>query len=251
MKTATSNQDNPADDYFGRDLEAMSFAVNYHRWIARMCQPWVGRSIIEVGAGSGNFTEVLLEAYKPEVISAMEPSANMYPLLERHYRGHASVRPCQGCLEDWARTSPPKADSAFYVNVLEHIQDDAAELKLAHAALKDDGHLFIFVPALPWLFGTADRNFGHFRRYTKKSLLQVADAAGFEPVRCRYVDVAGILPWWLSFVVMRTETLKPGMVRLYDRVVVPVMSRVERLIPPPVGKNLLLVARKKTAASAP
>ena len=48
-------------NYFGHDLEAMSFAQNYHGWIADEFVPYLGEEIAEVGAGSGDFTELILE----------------------------------------------------------------------------------------------------------------------------------------------------------------------------------------------
>ena len=42
-------------EYLGRDLEAMSFAKNYHKWIIEEFKPYFGKNVAEVGAGSGNF----------------------------------------------------------------------------------------------------------------------------------------------------------------------------------------------------
>ncbi len=41
--------------YVGKDLEAMSFAVNYHKWILDEFAGLLGKNIIEVGAGTGSF----------------------------------------------------------------------------------------------------------------------------------------------------------------------------------------------------
>jgi hypothetical protein len=38
--------------------------------------------------------------------------------------------------------------------------------------------------------------------------------------------------------------MQSGAVAVYDRVVVPVMRVIEKIAPPPVGKNLLMIARK-------
>ena len=35
--------------YPGKDLEVMSFAVNYHRWIIDELEPYLGDTIAEVG----------------------------------------------------------------------------------------------------------------------------------------------------------------------------------------------------------
>ncbi len=74
----TNNLD-PASAYFGRDLEAMSFAKNYHRWVVETFRPSSGKRLIEVGAGSGNFTEFLLDTLAPSEVVALEPSENMFP----------------------------------------------------------------------------------------------------------------------------------------------------------------------------
>src|SRR5580700_11090215 len=66
--------------YAGLELESMAFAMNYRRWIFDVFQPFLGKRIVEVGAGSGSFSELLL-ATRPEWLDAIEPSANLYPLL--------------------------------------------------------------------------------------------------------------------------------------------------------------------------
>ena len=48
-------------EYLGKDLEAMSFAKNYHKWIIEEFKPYFGKNSAEVGAGSGNFSELILE----------------------------------------------------------------------------------------------------------------------------------------------------------------------------------------------
>ena len=101
------------------------------------------------------------------------------------------------------------------------------------------------LPALQGLYSKADKELGHFRRYRKKSLRELVEQAGFEVRRIRYFDIAGIIPWYVYFVLMR-RSIGRSPVSLYDRLVVPVMRPIERLITPPIGKNLLLVARKPT-----
>ncbi|MCR4340392.1 MAG: hypothetical protein NUW01_10970 [Gemmatimonadaceae bacterium] len=101
----------------------------------------------------------------------------------------------------------------------------------------------IFVPALSWLYSDFDRQIGHYRRYAKSGLCRLVEDAGFNLTKVRYFDVAGIIPWYVNFVLLR-NSIGSRSVSLYDRLVVPVMRVAERLIPPPVGKNVLLVARK-------
>lgn len=230
------------DQYFGKDLEAMSFANNYHRWLIAEFLPYIKGAVAEVGAGVGNVSRLTLEA-DIKSLTAFEPSANMYPLLKealgadvraKAINGFFGKEPVDECF-----------DTVMYVNVLEHIEDDLAELAGVRAALAEEGYLLIFVPALPWLYSELDRQVGHFRRYTKSGLVALAQQAGFSVVKVRYFDVAGILPWYIHFTLLK-NTIGAGSVSLYDKLVVPTMRMVEGLVPPPIGKNLLLVAKKNS-----
>lgn len=225
--------------YFGRDLEAMSFARNYHRWILAEFAPYLGASVAEVGAGTGSFSALLLDTPVARLI-AYEPSANMFPALSAALAREPRAQAVNGFFGtgDFA-----DLDAVVYVNVLEHVEDDKAELVHAFARLRRGGHLLLFVPALSWLYSDLDRRLGHFRRYTRDGLEDLVRGAGFAVVKSRYFDLAGILPWYVNFVLLRNE-MDARSVALYDRVVVPVMRRIEKLVRPPIGKNVLLVARK-------
>lgn len=230
-----------APHYPGKDLEAMSFAVNYHRWIVDEFGPFLGKRVAEVGAGMGSVSKLLLE--KPiDRLVAFEPSPDMYPHLERELRGETRAEAVQGFFS--RRNADDRFDSVMYLNVLEHITDDGAELKAACEALVPHGHLLLFVPAFGWLYSDLDRRIGHVRRYTMGDLRRVVGAAGLAVVRARYFDVAGILPWYVRFVLLR-GSISPRSVSLYDHLVVPVARWIEGALPPPLGKNLLLVGRKR------
>ena len=229
-------------EYFGKDLEAMSFAHNYHRWIASELAPFLGDHVAEVGAGIGNFSDFLLDAGARQ-LSAFEPSSNMYPVLEERYLQAPNVATYNAFFEDESGKFTSSLDAVAYINVLEHIEDDRLALQHAHHSLSPDGHLLIFVPALKFLYSELDKKVGHFRRYSKRELTDVVTSAGFRIESCRYFDVMGIVPWYIAFVLLK-QTTSTANVSLYDRIVVPVMRRVESVIPPPIGKNLLLVARK-------
>jgi SAM-dependent methyltransferase len=231
---------NNASQYFGKDLEAMSFAKNYHKWILTEFSPYLGSSVAEVGAGMGGFSTLLLETDIRSLV-AFEPSQNMYPLLQEALSKDTRARTVN---DFFGRTTTGEHfDSIVYVNVLEHIEDDASELSNARDSLNPQGHLLIFVPALPWLYSEIDRQVGHYRRYVKKDLVELTQQSGFFVVDARYFDIAGILPWYINFVLLKNP-FSTGSVSLYDRIVVPVMRLMEGLVPLPVGKNVLLVARK-------
>jgi SAM-dependent methyltransferase len=233
--------------YAGRDLEAMSFARNYHRWILELFAPHLGRRLVEVGAGTGSFSEMLLES-APDSLTLIEPSRMCLRLRERveGWRTRSRVRVYNDTFAGVAARlgQEERPDSVIYVNVLEHIEDDEAELRLASDALAPGGRVFIFVPALRWLYGSFDRRVGHRRRYTRREIASKCERAGLSIVRAVYFDAAGVLPWWVKYRVLRSEKMEPAAVKFYDEFCVPVLSRAEALIPLPLGKNILLIAEK-------
>jgi SAM-dependent methyltransferase len=222
----------------------MSIAVNYHRWIVDEFEPYLGRRVAEVGAGSGSVSRLLLEKRITNLV-AFEPSRNMYPLLEALLRGDGRAKAVNDVFT--AGAVGESFDSIVYINVLEHIEDDQMELATAREALRPGGRVLLFAPALSWLFSDLDRRIGHFRRYSKKSLSRLVEEAGFTLVRARYFDLAGVVPWWVNFVLLH-RSLEIGSVSLYDKLAVPLVRMMERAVAPPVGKNVLVVGRKDPSA---
>ena len=234
--------------YAGLELESMAFAVNYRGWILDTFRPFLGKRIVEVGAGLGTFSQLLLET-KPEWLHAIEPSAHLYAQLAERFPVVASNgigRVHQGTLGETAehirKSGTP--DSLVYVNVLEHIEDDASELRMTHSLLQPGGHILIFAPAHPWLMGSMDHQLGHYRRYTMTELVRKCQAAGFTIRFSSYFDMLGILPWWLKYCLLQSRTMEPHAVRFYDRYAVPVSRFLERAITPPIGRNLIIVGQK-------
>lgn len=236
--------------YTGRELEAMSEASNYHRWILGIFAPYLGRHLVEVGAGLGSFSELILGHHACETLSLVEPSDEMYqelairaerlPASPRVETFHASFAETATLI-----TANHPVDSVIYVNVLEHIADDEAELAAIHHALCDHGRVFLFVPALQWLYGAFDERVGHMRRYSKQELETKLRRVGFRTIVSSYFDLLGVAPWWIKYRLLGSANMEPGAVRFYDRYVVPAARRVESVIHPPLGKNVIVVAEKK------
>ena len=234
--------------YEGTDLESMSFALNYHRWILELFAPYLGSRLVEVGAGTGSFSELLLER-GPDSLTLVEPSREMFAVLERRAREWAARADVSALGEVFPAVvgevrRARRPDSIIYVNVLEHVPEDEAELRAVRQTLDEGGRVFIFVPAFQWLYGGFDRRVAHVRRYAKRELEVKCVAAGFKVLKSVYIDLAGVAPWWVKYRLLKSDSMEPGLVKLYDRCVVPFVKVAERVIPPPLGKNILLVAEK-------
>lgn len=231
--------------YVGKDLESMSFAVNYHKWILEEFRPFLGKKLVEVGAGTGSFSELLL-AEKPENLALVEPSG-MFEFLEQNiaqFETQTSVNYHNTIFSEVADSLNAKPDTIIYCNVLEHIEDDAGELRKVYETLQPGGHCLIFVPALRALYGAFDEKVGHFRRYTKNELEEKAKTAGFKIVKSKYFDFVGIFPWFIKYKLLKSDSLDAGAVTAYDKYAVPVTKQFERFLKFPVGKNILTVLQK-------
>ncbi len=224
----------------------MAFAPNYHGWILDRFRPYLGRRIAEIGAGSGNFARLLL-GERIESLHLVEPSSAMFQHLPALAKSDPAGRVAlynAVFLAVRRQLKTAEIDSLIYVNVLEHIVEDDRELRGMNEVLPPGGRIFVFVPALPFLYGSHDRAVGHVRRYRRRDLAEKCSNAGFNVLHAGYFDIAGIVPWWFKYCLFRSTRMEAGAVHFYDRLVVPVMSRLEGWLPPPLGKNIILVAEK-------
>jgi SAM-dependent methyltransferase len=232
----------PAFTYSGQELDALAGARNYHAWIARRFAPYLGARIVEVGAGIGSFAGHLRAAAPRARLTLVEPAENNWPHLRARFADDSRVRTVRGYVEDAGGAE--SADSVVAVNVMEHVEDDDAFRRAAHRLLVPGGHALIYVPALPALYGELDRAFEHHRRYTRLVLTGRLAGAGFTPLRVHYTNLPGVLAWWMAGRVLRRRTVRAGDARLYDRWMIPWISRLERVWTPPLGQSLIAVARK-------
>lgn len=103
------------------------------------------------------------------------------------------------------------------------------------------------MPAFRWLYSSFDKLVNHQRRYTKPELEDKCEAAGFRVIKSNYFDIAGIVTWLVKYRLLKSETMEPGAVELYDRLVVPLSKLAESIMPPPTGKNVILIAEKTSS----
>lgn len=86
----------------------------------------------------------------------------------------------------------PFEPASFHVvtllDVLEHIEDDAASLRAIHAVLKPGGLLLCTVPAYRFLWSEHDVLNQHKRRYTRGELRARMEEAGFRVSKLTYYN---------------------------------------------------------------
>ena len=246
MKPPAPNAENPFRDHFPEEvLEELEDLPNYNDWIVSQFAPFLKGRTAEIGAGLGTISGRLLS--RVQSLDLIEPAPVMASQLQEKFIGEDHVRVFDRTLEDWQQAvGQDEYDGIVLVNVLEHIKDDRAAARGFFRSLKPGGHLMIFVPAMPFLYSKLDYAYGHYRRYTRNSLKDCVANAGFEIEKLHFVDLAGVFPWWLLNTVLGKTSFHAPSLRFYDKYVVPVTRSCESLLRPPLGKNLILIARKET-----
>jgi 2-polyprenyl-3-methyl-5-hydroxy-6-metoxy-1,4-benzoquinol methylase len=139
--------------------------------------------ILEVGAGTGYTAHTLKEAgYGNLSIGEMHKSGLRYA---REYG-------LENLYQFDIRTPPFREhfDVVALFDVLEHIADDELAVRNIHDMLRPGGRVILTVPAHWWLWSRIDELSGHHRRYNRKAIASLFEAAGFEILECRYFFTA-------------------------------------------------------------
>ncbi len=167
------------------------YAPNLRSWMrAELKDIARDATILEVGCGDGSFTRDLAE--HSSRVTAVDISASQ---IERNARAHPEIKFLQ---HDVAQPFP-FASAAFDViwcsEVLEHLFDPGVALCEMQRVLAPGGRLLVTVPyhglikdVLIALFKW-DEHFSptnpHIRFFTRKTLTQLAESAGFVEIKTR------------------------------------------------------------------
>jgi SAM-dependent methyltransferase len=236
--------DSQSAAYTLEDQRRMSHAKNYFAWQGRLVNREIGRRIIEVGCGVGNFTGMLLDR---EAVLALDREPHCIGQLQQRYPDQPNLRAftcdAEALGERHAELAAFGADSCVCLNVLEHIGDDAKALRGMASVLASGGVIVLLVPAFPALYGPIDKNLGHHRRYTRDSIRQLAVAAGLRVKKAHYINWAGFFGWWLNSRILKREAQSEKQIAAFDTLV-PALSRLEEIAHPPFGQSLFVMLQK-------
>lgn len=214
---------------------------------------YLGRRIIEVGAGAGRMTELIRLNSDHDEFVAMEPSDHFFGLLRRRYVAESSPRVIQAITSEVVEQYREHFDTVLSVHVMEHVEDDRSFLTDCLAMTKSGGRVIIQVPACQFLYSNLDRNIGHYRRYDKKMARLLMSGLDVQVERLQYNNFIGVLAsaWFIKFRKLDYQTSESSRGRffrlyaIYSKRVIPVVRAAEKVITPPIGLNLTIVVRKR------
>jgi 2-polyprenyl-3-methyl-5-hydroxy-6-metoxy-1,4-benzoquinol methylase len=225
------------------NLHLLAEANNYNAWLFDAVRPFVGKRVLEIGAGIGTFTALLQEQ---EHVTATDMDEACLAELTSRFPRSGSVEVMRLNITEISREQremllQKNFDTIIGLNVLEHIRDDILALKNLRL-LVSSGRLLLIVPALRVLYGVEDEAVGHFRRYTKRELVKKLSGAGWHVEKVGYMNSLGAVLWFIKNRIMKSPATSPGNVLIYDKLIVPFLSRMERIIPVPFGQSLVAIS---------
>lgn len=242
VRDMTENQDdqNAFHAATGRQLESDHGKPRYLAYQRELIRPHCGRSVLEVGAGLGEFAEGFTGCDR-YVVTDVDPGA--VQKMKDRFAARPEVEVQQFDIDGQTTLSAP-VETLIAINVLEHIDDDVAALRRLSRSLTPAGNIILFVPGYQQLYGDFDRKVGHFRRYTPSALSAAARNAGLTVEVAHPVNFLGAFAWWAAVRKGGASSPNPTLVSIYDRTVVPLTRRIEKRVKVPFGQSVLCVARK-------
>lgn len=233
--------------YSGAELEVFEQARQWKQYFGGLIRPHLKGRVLEVGAGLGGTTVVLCDGSQTGW-TCLEPDPRLRQAIVSKLQQGTLPQCCQalgGTVADLDGSL--MYDCILYIDVLEHIEHDQAEMALAAAHLAPGGHLVILVPAHQSLSSPYDQAIGHFRRYNKQMLtLVIPDGLACE--RLSYLDSVGSVLSLLNRALLKKSMPNSRDILFWDRAVIPVSKVVDRLAGFRVGKSLLGIWRRTADA---
>lgn len=231
-------------NYPGTELALFAEATNWKRYFASELRPFVTGRVLDVGCGMGVNANYLVG---PSVKSwtFLEPDKRLLDLAPDHVDAPllAIGELVNGTTQD---LEGRQFDTILYLDVLEHIEQGAAELERAFSLLAPGGHLLVLVPAYQFLYTDFDAEIGHVKRYNKAELASELPRDG-ERLALFYLDSIGLSLSLGNKLMLHQSRPKLSQIQFWDRFVIPFSKVMDKVLLHRAGRSLIAVVRKPVA----
>jgi hypothetical protein len=126
------------------------------------------------------------------------------------------------------------------MDVLEHIENDEAEMRVAVAHLASGGHVVVLSPAFNHLYSPFDEAIGHHRRYARKDAKRLT-VQSLILKQLFFLDSCGYFMSAANRLILRSSQPSIYQVQFWDKVIVPVSAITDKMFSHLFGKSLAMV----------
>ncbi len=145
-----------------------------------------GAQLLDAGCGSGRTLDELVAYGRVTGVDASRTA-----VAAARVRGHRDVLVAR---VERLPLATARFDVVTCLDVIEHTPDDRQTFAELLRVTRPGGYLLVTVPAYPSLWSTHDEVNHHYRRYRRRSLLDVATAAGWAPVTTTHFNALLLAP---------------------------------------------------------
>jgi glycosyltransferase involved in cell wall biosynthesis len=215
----------------------------YLNWIASLLRPKLGDSILELGAGIGTLSSLLM-GKRLRYVSCERDPLYLHALGNRFLRTpNVEVRPLNHSIPADFAGLEDQFDTAVCNHVLEYEDQPETVLASLHKVLRQDGQLLILAPQSPGLLGTLDQTLGHKRRFDRKELEALLEKHGFRVENAHQLNKASVPVWWLVGKVFGQRKMNKFLLKVFDKTVW-LWKALDGVLPWS-GLSLIVVARRR------
>jgi glycosyltransferase involved in cell wall biosynthesis/ubiquinone/menaquinone biosynthesis C-methylase UbiE len=228
-------------------LDRLARTRRFNTWMGETIAPYVGRRVLEIGAGIGNLTRQL--APRRELYIASDIDTEHLARLAARLMHRPNVRTARVDLTRREDFEPLRGlvDTVVCLNVMEHVEDDRLALRNLYEVLAPGGRAIVLVPEGQSLYGELDAVLGHWRRYSEHELREKIEEAGFEIERVFGFNRVTRPGWWWNGRVLKRRTFSRLQLWFFDRLVW-LWKRVDPWLPW-AGVSLIAIGRKPAAGA--
>ena len=225
-------------NYPGKELEIFDKANIWRKYVYVLVKKFINETILEVGAGIGSFTNNYKNKFSNITLTELDPK-NLLELKAKFKSANIKIT------SKYTHQIEEKFNTILYMNVLEHIERDEEEIKIALSKLNINGHLIILVPAHNELYTKFDKEIGHFRRY-KIDFFKKLYIENAEILKLQYIDCFGFFLYYLNKIFFKNEVY-PSLLKIFiwDKLFTPLTILLDKILKYKYGKNILCIIKKK------
>ena len=228
---------------YGRNyLNTLTGTPAYLNWLVSIVRPNLGDRVIELGAGLGSLSGMLMGKRLRYVAGETDP-LHLHSLQNRFLRTpNVEVRELSADDPSGFAALKGEFDTALLLKNLEYSKNPEQSLRLMGECLTANGRLIISVPQGANM-NSLDRGMGYLQRFTKPNLISLLEKNGFAIESTRELNKVGRIAWGIFGGLFGNEKINKFSLKLFDKTVW--FTKLLEPVLPWAGLNLIVIARKK------